>query len=464
MKLGIDRRASVLLSSATFWLCACQGELAVVDTLPSGGADLTQDPSNDGDVPSVADDTSSDGDTPNAAVDTAGDGELPADLPLDDASDGDVPDESSSDDEAPAMATPCSCGNSPSLQALGCELGEVPLVENDVVQTTRDGGVVAFTACGATQCSVARWTAAGGTTVVGEGWLTGLSAAGDHLLFSEGTVEASGMTLIDLNGQRIDTGLSETPGDNMLSASGEVVIAQKIIDNVAYLARWSAGEVELIQRFDPGVARVYASPDGNTIVGTGDLTDPSSSFRWTARDGISFGLPGLPAGVSIWPQALSSDGSVIAGLAFPSLTDFRWSEASGLELITSSSGRSETFLSSDGAIVAGSSGAGDDPESSRAFYWQGIGGAQVLTPGIATQLIDLSDDGRIAVASSIDLDVTYFWDETNGAHSLEDLLDARGVDRTGWTLGVARVLSGDGKVVLGLGTCGGSPTLYRVEL
>jgi hypothetical protein len=43
-------------------------------------------------------------------------------------------------------------------------------------------------------------------------------------------------------------------------------------------------------------------------------------------------------------------------------------------------------------------------------------------------------------------------------------LQARGVTVEGWEFWQPRVLSGDGKVLLGRGTCGGEPTLYRIVL
>jgi hypothetical protein len=38
------------------------------------------------------------------------------------------------------------------------------------------------------------------------------------------------------------------------------------------------------------------------------------------------------------------------------------------------------------------------------------------------------------------------------------------VDLEGWALGKPLVLSADGKVVLGQGTCGGEPALFRAVL
>jgi len=59
---------------------------------------------------------------------------------------------------------------------------------------------------------------------------------------------------------------------------------------------------------------------------------------------------------------------------------------------------------------------------------------------------------------------TFVWDIEHGTRTLDDVLQSRGVDATGWELGHARALSGDGKVLLGRALCGDTPTLYRIGL
>ena len=56
------------------------------------------------------------------------------------------------------------------------------------------------------------------------------------------------------------------------------------------------------------------------------------------------------------------------------------------------------------------------------------------------------------------------WNTVDGTRSLDEVLEARGADTTGWEFGHARALSGNGKVLLGRATCGGVPTLYRIVL
>ena len=86
--------------------------------------------------------------------------------------------------------------------------------------------------------------------------------------------------------------------------------------------------------------------------------------------------------------------------------------------------------------------------------------------------IDISDDGNVIVAQSWDDDQldgappeqTFVWDAVNGTRTLERVLQDRGVTVEGWEFFQPRELSGNGNVLVGRGTCGGVPTLYRVVL
>ncbi len=109
---------------------------------------------------------------------------------------------------------------------------------------------------------------------------------------------------------------------------------------------------------------------------------------------------------------------------------------------------------------------------SSAFRWTQASGAVEIAPGFATLATDLSDDGNVVVATSWEdaqndgasPEHTFVWDTANGTRSLDEILEDRDVDTTGWEFGHARALSGNGKVLLGRATCGGVPTLYRIVL
>jgi hypothetical protein len=413
MKMRIDQRITGVFASSVLVLSACEGKLDVVDDLDQGSADL------------AVDQQGGSGSAANAA---------------------------------------CACASSDSLLALSCGGGEVPLLDNDVVQTTPDGGVVAFTLCSGTLgCSVAYWRAGSATVPISSGLLLGLSASGERVLTSgDGT---GGLQLVEVDGTDTAVPLDVIIGRGALSAAGDVVVGTSISDNTLFLARSTPSGVEEIAHMGRTIARAYVNADASAVVGSTDLS-PDGAFRWTEQGGIAFDFPGVPEGVTVWPESLSADGSVVAGRALPGGTHFRWTASGSYEELASASWRSETLLSTDGSVVAGSLG-GQDPDSSRAFRWTGANGAAELTPGIGSALIDMSDDGSVVVASSEFLRdplVTFVWDTTHGLRTLSEILQAKGVAVDGWELGEARALSADGNVLVGRATCGGVPTLYRVEL
>jgi uncharacterized membrane protein len=170
-------------------------------------------------------------------------------------------------------------------------------------------------------------------------------------------------------------------------------------------------------------------------------------------------------------EAISADGSVLSGRALPSGSQFRYTEAGGLTEIATASGRSESFISTDGNVIVGSLDPAGSSDSS-VFRWTEASGAVDLTPGLNTLAVDASDDGGVVVASSWDdaqleggePEDTFVWDAEHGTRSLDAILAARGIDTAGWELGHARAISGNGKVLLGRARCGGEPTLYRIVL
>src|SRR5262245_32773092 len=95
-------------------LSACQGELAVVDDLDNGNANLGA---------------------------------------------------------ANPLGGPCGCTNTNSLTALGCGQGEVQLMENDLIQTTADGSIVAFTVKADVPYRLLYWNGGTSTQDLGPGFL-----------------------------------------------------------------------------------------------------------------------------------------------------------------------------------------------------------------------------------------------------------------------------------------------------
>lgn len=372
----------------------------------------------------------------------------------------------------PAQNAACACASSDSLMALTCGGGDVPLLDNDIVHTTPDGRVVAFSRCDENlRCEVVHWD--GGTSrVLGPGFLNGLSASGQRVLM---TSPPAHLELVDLSEGNTLIPLYEVQGPAPLSASGEIVIGSSDPLEMRQLARFhvDTGALEVLGEANAAMVRLYPTPDASTIVGwSSRFTDvlQDEGFRWNER-GLTTEFPGVPNALTIWPEAVSVDGSVVAGRALESRSHFYWTEA-GLYLeIASASWYSETFLSQDGQIVLGSR----DPEGeieSEAFLWSSETGIIELTPGGASAALDLSDDGRVAVAyggGSARLDGegpvhTFIWDPVNGTRALDEVLAERGVDTSGWSFGAPRALSSNGKVLLGRADCGGVSTLYRAVL
>jgi hypothetical protein len=354
----------------------------------------------------------------------------------------------------------------------------VPLLDNDVVQLATDGSVVAFNigieaSPFTNPDEVAYWDGAE-TRTVARGMLLGLSAAGQRLLVSNNDPDFNTLAIDPSTGEGQPLALQMIPGRGALSASGEWAIGGVFSGDEAQLARanTSTGAVELLGSIYPLIARAYVSSDASTVVGftaqnagVGDW----ESYRYADGSGLSYNFTGAPAGATVWPEALSAGGAVIAGRADG--FHFRWSEADGFEQLAPASGRSEAYISADGNVVLGSI----DPEgvnATAAFRWTRETGAVDITPGRASLATDMSDDGNVIVANSweegqIDGDrpeAIYIWDAVNGTRTLVELLAESNVDTTGWRFSHARVLSGNGKVLLGIGSCGNVPTLYRVVL
>jgi hypothetical protein len=426
-----DRLAIAFTSSVAFWLSACNGELAVVDDLDGQSSNLT-------------------------------------------AADGNEPTDSGQGNETDSD-NGCGCATSPSLMALSCGYGEVPLLDNDVVQTTADGQIVAFNVNDASE--VLYWDGGATARAIGSGMMLGLDASGQRVLVADG----NGLEVLDTAGGRTQVAMNMIVGHGSFSAAGDVVVGATSLDGGAHLARANAstGEIEVLGQVGDYIDRAYVTPDASTIVGTaGDFSNDDAAnplagtnqlYRWNAQ-GLSFALPGVPAGTELWPEAVSDDGSVIAGRSPLDQKHFRWTEAGGYVEVASASWRSATLLSADGSVVLGSLTSEDN--DSAAFRWTESTGAVDLMPGIETLATDMSNDGNVIVATSWEDAqnlgtaplITFIWDAEHGTRSLDEVLHARGVDVSGWAFGHARALSDDGKVLLGRGLCGGNPTLYRIVL
>jgi hypothetical protein len=432
----------LMVSSCWLGLIACQGKLDVVDdTVGNDNSNLTG-----------ADDEE----------DTAsGDSDLPQ---SEDEADPPPPPAPSNFGES--IDVNCPCAQSDTLRALTCGRS-VPDVENDIVQTTADGSIVAFNLCAqyGVDCTVAYWKKGSGTVDLGKGIVIGLDGAGDTLAVQS----ATGTTLLDTSGASQSFEISPVIGHGSLSQDGETLIGFVMAGDAQSLARATrGGGVELIADLEERlVTSAVFTPSGSAFGAhmmnrLDPANDEGAGFRW-ATSGAPVPLGTLPGAATVaFVKAISTDGSVLAGHLAPSFGAFRWTETTGVVQVGPSWG--EVFLSADGSILLGGDNEGGDERS--VYRWQESTGAVTLTSGTNALAIGMAADGSVVAGRHEDGGATrsFVWDAANGTRDLQDALELAGASMLGWQLGEPRVLSADGKVLIGNATCDGTPAVYRVEL
>jgi probable HAF family extracellular repeat protein len=155
------------------------------------------------------------------------------------------------------------------------------------------------------------------------------------------------------------------------------------------------------------------SADGQVVIGSGEGPSAQEAFRWTLQGGVE-GLGFLPGGDASMALAMSTDGGVVVGY---STTDtgreaFQWTSTDGMVGLGDLPGGPVSSIahdvSSDGSIVVG---AGTTASGEEACIW------------VRGTLSDLR---------------TYLTDEY-------------GLDLSGWTLVAAKLVSADGKTIVGYG-------------
>jgi probable HAF family extracellular repeat protein len=160
------------------------------------------------------------------------------------------------------------------------------------------------------------------------------------------------------------------------------------------------------------------SADGSVVVGTGTSASGGEAFRWTSGGGM-VGLGDLAGGsFSSNANDVSADGVVVVGesQSASGKEAFRWTAGAGMvglgDLAGGSFSSTATAVSAEGRWVVGS---GTSASGQRAFIW----------------------------------------DKANGMRALDQVLLARGIDLTGWTLKEATGISADGTIIVGYGVHAG---------
>ncbi len=291
---------------------------------------------------------------------------------------------------------------------------------------------------GGTFLSSARAISGDGSTVVG--WSQSGASGGNGEAFR--WTASTGMV-----------GLGDLPGSLFRSSAQGVSQDGSVVVGIGYSGpgeafRWTAsGMVGLGRPSGDPISEAWGvSADGSVVIGHGEgfTAFSSEAFRWTQTG--SFDMLGfLPGGTTSSARAISADGSVITGLAnsFLGFEGFVWTEAGGmvgLGILPGQSGSTPRDVSADGSTIVGFG-------TNVGFRWTEAGG-----------LVDLGDFLPSAVSADGSV-LAGFRDgqawishPTLGDRSVQGLLEARGVDLTGWDLSEVTGISDDGLTLTGLGS------------
>ena len=319
------------------------------------------------------------------------------------------------------------------------------------------------------------------------------------------------------------SGLGFLPGGTQSTASrvsrdGSVVVGTAN-GNRAY--RWTnaCGMVDLGTL--PGGTNSYAadvSDDGTVVAGSAG----TRAFRWTSADGmVDLGLPSDGGGdgqaLGSYGNAISGDGSVVAGFSDPINDAFRWTSACGMvslgtlmgvgysiaydcnsdgsvarrrehrlrTMTTRFAGRRRAdfedlgtmpggttsqgmSVSADGATVVGYGGTSGFAQI-RAFRWTSATGMVSLgTLGtMASRAYGVSGNGQVVVGVLMPVSApnrAMLWTSSLGMVDLNAYLPTLGINLTGWALTTANGVSGDGLTLVGTGTHNGLTEAWVAHL
>ncbi len=228
-----------------------------------------------------------------------------------------------------------------------------------------------------------------------------------------------------------------------VSYDGSVVVGDQY--------RWSesTGAQDLGGLGSTGSSAFGVSADGSVVVGMSDGPDGREAYRWTESGGMQ-GLGFLPAANNLSRAAdVSADGSVVVGSGYGGA--FIWTDATGMQNLTTTGPLNEPFLGQPNAISAdGLTVIGQSPET---WIWNETDDLQFL--GMNQPAYGASSDGSVVVGGnqwSSSGGISWIWDETDGVQSLQSLLENDyGLDLIGWTLYAALDVSDDGTIITGVG-------------
>ncbi|MCF7848019.1 MAG: hypothetical protein K9M45_04150 [Kiritimatiellales bacterium] len=302
----------------------------------------------------------------------------------------------------------------------------------------------------------------------------GLGKLGSASTSAEG-VSPDGTTVVgSANAEAISWtvagGLVSLSGSSILSyaygasSDGSVIIGYFYSEDLGdYRAcRWTASGMEVIRpQIDVPVysAAWDISADGSVIVGEKDTEEGREAFR-SLGVGALLGLGDLEGGsFNSAAYGASGNGSVVVGRgrSGSGYEAFRWTAAGMIGLGDLDGGSfysSASAVSDDGSVVVG---YGSSSNGGEAFRWTPSGGMVGIgdLPGgdFYSWANDVSANGSVVVGRSKTANgqEAFIWDAVNGMRNLKDVLEAGGLDLTGWLLETATGVSADGCTITGNG-------------
>lgn len=249
-----------------------------------------------------------------------------------------------------------------------------------------------------------------------------------------------------------------------ISGDGSVAVGSSYTDNGMTAYRWTAagGIVSLGDLAGGKVesAAYAASGDGSVIVGYGTTASSMRAFKWTSSTGMT-ALAMLSGENYSKAYAVSDDGKTIVGVtghglgAQSELQAIMWGPSGilGLGDLPGGSVWTEALaVNSGGTAVAG---WGISLYGGEAFRWTAATGMTGLGDlpggGYDSKALAISGDGGTVVGygTTASGKEAFVWDEEHGMRTLRSILEAQGMDVTGWTFFEASGISTDGNVIAG---------------
>jgi len=150
---------------------------------------------------------------------------------------------------------------------------------------------------------------------------------------------------------------------------------------------------------------------------------------------------GYVSGYSFEAAAISGDGSTAVGSIYPaggsSVNAWKWTEAGGLVLLSTSGMTEATAVNTTGSVIVGNYGT--DPESLAGVSWNASGTQTILSPAGYYSAYGVNGSGSIIVGGGSPISLPVKWTSGGAATGLI----------TGATYGTASCISADGSVIAG---------------